>query len=210
MPVQTHSYTHRCRPHAVLLFEVGAAINTVHAHAPMLALLCHTSTLLQVIPTARRVCYSAFLMATPRLMEPMYYVEIQTPADCIAAIYNVLAKRRGHVTKDLPRPGTPIFTVKAYLPVIESFGFETDLRYHTQVRNRVGRGWWLPCSAFWMHSAPCWAGEPVLTYSAHATPCMWPPAVPCTPAGRPVINILTQHTGVPYLSPPCSACSSAP
>jgi translation elongation factor EF-G len=72
-------------------------------------------------------------MATPRLMEPMYYVEIQTPADCIAAIYNVLAKRRGHVTKDLPRPGTPIFTVKAYLPVIESFGFETDLRYHTQV-----------------------------------------------------------------------------
>lgn len=86
----------------------------------------------QVIPTSRRVCYSAFLMATPRLMEPMYFVEIQTPADCIAAIYNVLAKRRGHVTKDLPRPGTPIFTVKAYLPVIESFGFETDLRYHTQ------------------------------------------------------------------------------
>lgn len=38
-------------------------------------------------------------MATPRLMEPMYFVEIQTPADCIAAIYNVLAKRRGHVTK---------------------------------------------------------------------------------------------------------------
>lgn len=66
-------------------------------------------------------------------MEPMYYVEIHTPADCIAAIYNVLAKRRGHVTKDLPRPGTPIFLVKAYLPVIESFGFETDLRYHTQV-----------------------------------------------------------------------------
>ncbi|GLC44572.1 hypothetical protein PLESTB_001320500 [Pleodorina starrii] len=86
----------------------------------------------QIIPTARRVCYSAFLMATPRLMEPVYYVEIQTPADCIAAIYNVLAKRRGHVTADVPKPGTPIFIVKAYLPVIESFGFETDLRYHTQ------------------------------------------------------------------------------
>lgn len=38
-----------------------------------------------------------------------------------------------HPRQDLPRPGTPIFTVKAYLPVIESFGFETDLRYHTQV-----------------------------------------------------------------------------
>ena len=34
----------------------------------------------QVIPTARRVCYSAFLMATPRLVEPVYYVEIETPA----------------------------------------------------------------------------------------------------------------------------------
>jgi translation elongation factor EF-G len=63
----------------------------------------------------------------------VYYVEIQTPADCISAIYNVLAKRRGHVTADVPRPGTPIFVVKAFLPVIESFGFETDLRYHTQV-----------------------------------------------------------------------------
>ena len=37
-----------------------------------------------VIPTARRVCYSAFLMATPRLMEPVYYVEIQTPAGALS------------------------------------------------------------------------------------------------------------------------------
>lgn len=86
----------------------------------------------QVIPTARRVCLSAFLMATPRMMEPVYYVEIQTPADCISVIYTVLAKRRGHVTADVPKPGTPIFIVKAFLPVMESFGFETDLRYHTQ------------------------------------------------------------------------------
>ncbi len=58
-------------------------------------------------------------------------------ADCISAIYTVLAKRRGHVTADVPKPGTPIFLVKAFLPVIESFGFETDLRYHTQVRSRA-------------------------------------------------------------------------
>ena len=71
-------------------------------------------------------------MALPRLMEPVYAVEIQTPADCISAIYSVLAKRRGHVTADVPKPGTPIFIVKAFVPAIESFGFETDLRYHTQ------------------------------------------------------------------------------
>ena len=38
-----------------------------------------------MIPTARRTVYSTFLMATPRLMEPMYVVEIQAPADCIQA-----------------------------------------------------------------------------------------------------------------------------
>lgn len=37
----------------------------------------------QVIPTSRRVCYSAFLMATPRLLEPIMFCEITTPADCI-------------------------------------------------------------------------------------------------------------------------------
>jgi len=29
------------------------------------------------------------------------------------------------------RPGTPLYTVKAYLPVNESFGFTADLRSHT-------------------------------------------------------------------------------
>ncbi|RKO85187.1 hypothetical protein BDK51DRAFT_21907, partial [Blyttiomyces helicus] len=86
----------------------------------------------QIIPTARRVCYSAFLMATPRLMEPVYYVEVQAPADCVAAVYTVLARRRGHVTQDLAKAGSPLYTVKAYLPVIDSCGFETDLRTHTQ------------------------------------------------------------------------------
>lgn len=85
----------------------------------------------QIIPTTRRCCYSAFLLAMPRLMEPIYELEIITSADCIPAIYNLLAKRRGYVTMEKPKPGTPVFIVKAYLPVIESFGFETDLRYHT-------------------------------------------------------------------------------
>lgn len=48
----------------------------------------------QVIPTARRVAYSAFLMATPRLMEPYMFVEVLAPADCVSAVYTVLARRR--------------------------------------------------------------------------------------------------------------------
>ena len=37
----------------------------------------HAHDTIQVIPAARRAAYSAFLMATPRLMEPVYLVEIQ-------------------------------------------------------------------------------------------------------------------------------------
>jgi len=85
----------------------------------------------QIIPTARRVAYSAFLLATPRLMEPVMFSDIECPADCVAAIYNVLSRRRGHVIRDLPKPGSPMYSVHAYLPAMESFGFETDLRTHT-------------------------------------------------------------------------------
>lgn len=40
--------------------------------------------------------------------------------------------RRGHVTQDAPIPGSPLYTIKAFIPAIDSFGFETDLRTHTQ------------------------------------------------------------------------------
>lgn len=86
----------------------------------------------QIIPTARRACYAALLMATPRLMEPIYEVEVQTTATGVAAVYTLLAKRRGHVVKDTPKPGSTLYTVQAYIPVIDANGFETDLRIATQ------------------------------------------------------------------------------
>lgn len=85
----------------------------------------------QIIPTARRVCYSAMLTAAPRLMEPMLSVEIQTRNEWVEAVYAVLAKRRGHVTQDIPKAGTPLYMIRALLPLMDSFGFETDLRIHT-------------------------------------------------------------------------------
>jgi U5 small nuclear ribonucleoprotein component len=65
-------------------------------------------------------------------MEPVYFVDVQCPADAVAAIYTVLARRRGHVTQDVPKPGSPLYQVKAYIPVIDSAGFETDVRTSTQ------------------------------------------------------------------------------
>lgn len=86
----------------------------------------------QIIPTTRRACYSSFLLASPRLMEPVYSVSMLGPADSVSALYTVLARRRGHVLTDGPVPGTPLYRVKGLIPVIDSFGFETDLRIHTQ------------------------------------------------------------------------------
>ena len=62
---------------------------------------------------------AAFLTATPRLMEPILEVEIQAPADAVAAVYTVVARRRGHVTHDAPKPGSPFYIVKAYVPAID-------------------------------------------------------------------------------------------
>jgi len=85
----------------------------------------------QVIPTARRVLYAATLLANPGLMEPVFLVEIQVPENAMGGIYGVLTRRRGHVFEESQRIGTPLFSVKAYLPVNESFGFNADLRAAT-------------------------------------------------------------------------------
>jgi elongation factor 2 len=86
----------------------------------------------QIIPTTRRVLYACALTAGPRLLEPLYLVEIQCPESAIGGIHSVLSTRRGHVIDQQNVIGTPMFQVKAYLPVNESFGFTEALRSQTQ------------------------------------------------------------------------------
>jgi elongation factor 2 len=85
----------------------------------------------QIIPTARRCLYACMITAQPRLMEPVYLVEVQCPENAVGGIYGVLNRRRGHVIEESQVAGTPMFIVKAYLPVNESFGFTADLRSNT-------------------------------------------------------------------------------
>lgn len=85
----------------------------------------------QIIPTARRVLFACQLTAAPKLLEPVYLVEIQCPQDAAGGIYGVLNKRRGHVFEENQVAGTPMVQVKAYLPVNESFGFTAHLRSQT-------------------------------------------------------------------------------
>lgn len=85
----------------------------------------------QILPTARSAVYACQLLSDPALFEPVYLVEIQCPDRAMGGIYGVLNRRRGHVFHEEQRPGTPMFNIKAYLPVNESFGFTADLRSHT-------------------------------------------------------------------------------
>ncbi|KAM3337124.1 hypothetical protein P3S68_032824 [Capsicum galapagoense] len=73
--------------------------------------------------------HSAFLLAMPRFMEPVYYVEIQTSRDYVDVIGRLLACKRGAVisTAEAHQPGT-LSVIKAHLPVIESFGFNEALK----------------------------------------------------------------------------------
>jgi len=85
----------------------------------------------QIIPTARRVFYAAQLTAQPRMCEPIFLVEIQCPQAAVGGIYTVMNRRRGQIIEEMQRPGTPLCTVKCYLPVMESFGFTAALREGT-------------------------------------------------------------------------------
>jgi len=85
----------------------------------------------QIMPTARRVCFSSMLTAEPNLLEPVYLANISVPQDAMGNVYGVLTQRRGHVFSEEQRPGTPQMTLLAYLPVMESFGFTADLRSNT-------------------------------------------------------------------------------
>jgi len=85
----------------------------------------------QITQTTRRCLYACMLTAEPRLMEPVFLVDIVCPQDAVGGIYAVLNQRRGIVNTEESRPGTPLVEIRAYLPVAESFGFTTALRAAT-------------------------------------------------------------------------------
>jgi len=85
----------------------------------------------QIIPTTRRVAYACFITATPRLLEPIYLCEIAVPKEELGGVYSCINQKKGTIIEEAPVEGTPIYNVKAYLPVRKSFGFSTDLRAAT-------------------------------------------------------------------------------
>ena len=59
------------------------------------------------------------------------WLVVQCPEGALGGVYSVLNQKRGLVFEEQQRVGTPIFNLKAYLPVCESFGFTGTLRAAT-------------------------------------------------------------------------------
>ncbi|KAL1903240.1 hypothetical protein Sste5346_000525 [Sporothrix stenoceras] len=91
----------------------------------------------QIIPTARRACYGSFMLSSPRLMEPVYTVSMTGPESASSKLYQILSQRRGHVLTDVGIPGTNLSRTVGLLPVIDSFGFETDFRISSDNKGLV-------------------------------------------------------------------------
>ncbi|KAK7308281.1 hypothetical protein VNO77_41883 [Canavalia gladiata] len=85
----------------------------------------------QVLATVKDACRAAVLQNQPRLVEAMYFCELNTPTEYLGRMYAVLARRRAQVLKEEMQEGSPFFTVHAYVPVSESFGFADELRRGT-------------------------------------------------------------------------------
>ncbi|RLN11156.1 hypothetical protein BBJ28_00020236, partial [Nothophytophthora sp. Chile5] len=81
----------------------------------------------QVISTMRTACLIAFVKQPVRLVEAVYECTVQCQAEQLGKLYSVISKRRGDIFSEELSDGTALFTVKAHLPVVESFGFATDL-----------------------------------------------------------------------------------
>ncbi|OMO98297.1 hypothetical protein COLO4_14020 [Corchorus olitorius] len=85
----------------------------------------------QVMAAVKDACRAAVLQRKPRLVEAMYFCELNTPTEYLGPMYAVLARRRARVLKEEMQEGSPLFTVHAYVPVSESFGFADELRRWT-------------------------------------------------------------------------------
>ncbi|SCV03447.1 LANO_0G04192g1_1 [Lachancea nothofagi CBS 11611] len=86
----------------------------------------------QLISLVRKACYVALLTAEPALLEPIYEVSLVVHDLLVEVVEEIFAKRRGgRIYNRVAIPATPLVEVRGQIPVIDSIGFETDLRLAT-------------------------------------------------------------------------------
>merc|ERR1712130_672639 len=85
----------------------------------------------QIMPCAKKTFFACQIASTPKLLEPMYLVDITVPQSAHSGVFNTLNTKRGEIEKIEDRVGTPLSQIQAWVPVLESFGFTELLRKNT-------------------------------------------------------------------------------
>ena len=66
----------------------------------------------QMLPTARRCMYAAQMLSSPRLMEPVYLVDITCSEEALDEVDRCMERRRGEIFEETHRDGTVIRFLK--------------------------------------------------------------------------------------------------
>jgi elongation factor 2 len=100
----------------------------------------------QILPMTWRPIWCAFLLSDPKLLEPLISFECKVPNEFVSNVIAIVQKRRGKILDMINEED--MITVKAEMPVSESFGLAEELRSSTQGR------------AFWATQFSRWAPVP--------------------------------------------------
>ncbi|CAD2216459.1 116 kDa U5 small nuclear ribonucleoprotein component [Angomonas deanei] len=73
----------------------------------------------------------ALLGAKPRLLEPVFSIDVLTSDEYVDTVTGLFQKRRGVVVSSKPIPASIFTRMHCRVPAIETFGLETQIRVHT-------------------------------------------------------------------------------
>lgn len=88
----------------------------------------------QVVPTIKRLCHTSMLQANASLVEPVMNFEcLVTDQKCLGYVRKALQLRRGGWSSSLDVvAGTRLTRFRGWLPALDSFGLETEIRLKTR------------------------------------------------------------------------------
>jgi len=97
----------------------------------------------QIVPATVRAMRAGLLAASPKLLEPLYAVDVEVPAQCheaMSGVYNAFGRVRGEVlaVDDRSGDGIPVIRVSGVVPIVETLksaqrvGFTELLREKTK------------------------------------------------------------------------------
>lgn len=85
-----------------------------------------------VLPCMRDACRAAMELHPRRLVEPVYECTVYSSGMTQGKIYASLSRRRSDIIEEVPNEGSDLFYIRCWLPAVEAFGLQDELRVQTQ------------------------------------------------------------------------------